>query len=140
MDMKLEAVVLPVTDVDRAKHFYKALGWREDADFPLGNGNRVVQLTPPGSPTSIHLGVGITTAEPGSTQNLYLVVSDIEKATAELTEHGVTVSDIYHRDATGAPAPGPDPQRTSYNSFASFSDPDGNSWLLQEITERLPGR
>ncbi|SDZ25508.1 Catechol 2,3-dioxygenase [Amycolatopsis xylanica] len=140
MDMKLEAVVLPVTDVDRAKHFYKALGWREDADFPLGNGNRVVQLTPPGSPTSIHLGIGITTAEPGSTQNLYLVVTDIEKATAELTEHGVTVSEIYHRDATGANAPGPDPDRRSYNSFATFSDPDGNSWLLQEITERLPGR
>ncbi|MFD8499084.1 VOC family protein [Amycolatopsis sp. NPDC059657] len=140
MDMKLEAVVLPVTDVDRAKHFYKALGWREDADFPLGGGNRVVQLTPPGSPTSIHLGTGITTAEPGSTQNLYLVVADIEKATAELTEHGVTVSDIYHRDATGANAPGPDPERRSYNSFAKFSDPDGNSWLLQEITERLPGR
>ena len=139
--MKLEAVVIPVSDVDRAKRFYSDLGWRLDADFAVGDTFRVVQFTPPGSPSSIHFGTGITAAQPGTAQGLYLVVSDIEAARAELVAHGVEVSDVFHRAGPGQPAlPGRDPDRRSYVSFASFSDPDGNSWLLQEITTRLPGR
>ncbi|WP_228122252.1 VOC family protein [Saccharothrix syringae] len=137
--MKLEVVVLPVTDVDRTKHFYQTLGWREDADLVFG-ASRVVQLTPPGSRTSVHFGTGITDAAPGSVRGTYLVVDDIEAARAELTGHGVDVSGVFHRDDSGAFAPGAHPDRGTYASFATFSDPDGNTWLLQEITRRLPGR
>jgi catechol 2,3-dioxygenase-like lactoylglutathione lyase family enzyme len=141
IDMKLEVVVIPVTDVDRAKRFYGGLGWRLDADFVLGDDFRVVQFTPPGSPCSIHFGKGVTAAAPGSAQNLYLIVSDIVAGRAELIAHGTAVSEIVHRTAPGKPGlPGPHPERRSYASFASFSDPDGNSWLLQELTVRLPGR
>ena len=141
VDMKLEVVVIPVSDVDRAKRFYGSLGWREDADFATPDGWRAVQLTPPGSPCSIHFGKGVTTAVPGSVKNLYLVVSDIEAARRELTSRGANVSGAFHFAGFGEPpAPGPDPQGRSYGTFASFSDPDGNSWLLQEITTRLPGR
>jgi catechol 2,3-dioxygenase-like lactoylglutathione lyase family enzyme len=140
-DMKLEVVAIPVTDVDRAKRFYDKLGWRLDADFVAGDEFRGVQFTPPGSPCSIHFGKGVTQATPGSAQGLYLVVSDIEAARAELVARGVEVSAVMHRDGPGKPAlNGIDPQRHSYASFASFSDPDGNSWLLQEITVRFPGR
>jgi catechol 2,3-dioxygenase-like lactoylglutathione lyase family enzyme len=140
-DMKLEVVVIPVSDVDRAKRFYGGLGWRLDADFVKGDAFRVVQFTPPGSSCSIHFGKGVTSAEPGSAQRLYLVVSDIEAARAELVERGVDVSDVFHRAAIGeGPVSGPDPERRSYNSFATFSDPDGNGWLLQEVTARFPGR
>ena len=139
MDMKLEVVAIPVSDVDKAKQFYESLGWRLDADFPLGENYRVVQLTPPGSPCSIHFGVGITPAPPGSAQHLYLVVDDIEAARNELIGHGVDVSGIVHREGSKL-VPGVDPNHTSYGSFASFSDPDGNGWQLQEITTRLPGR
>ncbi|MBE1493865.1 catechol 2,3-dioxygenase-like lactoylglutathione lyase family enzyme [Amycolatopsis lexingtonensis] len=139
MDMKLEVVVLPVTDVDRTKHFYKTLGWREDADIVFG-ASRIVQLTPPGSPTSVHFGNGITDASPGSVRGTYLVVDDIEAARAELEGLGADVSEVFHRDSTGAFAPGAHPDRGTYSSFASFSDPDGNTWLLQEVTDRLPGR
>jgi len=139
MDMKLEVVVLPVTDVDRTKHFYKTLGWREDADIVFGS-SRVVQLMPPGSPASVHFGTGITDAAPGSVRGTYLVVDDIEGVRAELAGHGVDVSEVFHRDADGAFAPGVHPDRGTYSSFASFSDPDGNTWLLQEVTTRLPGR
>jgi catechol 2,3-dioxygenase-like lactoylglutathione lyase family enzyme len=141
VDLKLEVVVLPVSDVDRAKRFYERLGWRLDADFAAGDNWRVVQLTPPGSPCSIHFGKGLTKAAPGSFQNLYLVVSDIEAARQELTSRGANVSGAFHFAGFGQPpAPGPDPQGRSYGTFASFSDPDGNSWLLQEIKTRLPGR
>lgn len=141
VDMKLEAVVIPVSDVDRAKRFYGGLGWRLDADFVAGDEFRVIQFTPPGSPCSIHFGRGVTSAEPGSARGLYLVVSDIEAARAELVAHGVNVSEVFHRAGPGKPAlNGPDPARRSYSSFASFNDPDGNGWLLQEITARLPGR
>jgi len=139
MDMKLEVVVIGVADVERSKRFYQQLGWRLDADLALGPDTRVVQLTPPGSATSIHFGNGLTTLAPGAIQNLYLVVTDLEAARAELRERGVSVSEPFHRVA-GQPAPGLDPQRQSYSSFASFRDPDGNGWLLQEITHRLPGR
>ena len=141
VDLKLEVVVIPVSDVDRAKRFYEGLGWRVDADF-TGTGDwRVVQFTPPGSPTSIHLGKGVTTAAPGSIKNLYLVVSDIEAARAELNAHGAKVSEAFHFTSFGGPpAPGPEPNGRSYGTYASFSDPDGNSWLLQEIKTRLPGR
>ena len=139
VEMKLEVVVLPVSDVDRAKRFYEGLGWRLDADF-TGGDFRVVQLTPPRSQCSIHFGKGITTAAPGSVQNLYLVVSDIEAARAELTGRGVDVSEAFHYAGIRGPRiPGPHPEG-SYRTFASFSDPDGNGWLLQEIKERLPGR
>ena len=148
MDMKLEVVVIPVSDVDRAKDFYKRLGFREDIDAGSG-GYRVVQLTPPGSACSIIFGKGVTSARPGSIDRLVLAVSDIAAARDELRAHGVEAS-VFH-DAGGglgggfiagteARAPGPDPQRRSYASYASFSDPDGNVWLLQEIKERLPGR
>ena len=149
MDMKLEVVVIPVTDVDRAKAFYKRMGFREDVDYAGSDGYRVVQLTPPGSACSIIFGKGVTAARPGSIDRLVLVVSDIDAAHAELRSHGVEVR-VFH-DAGGGlgggfyagtekRAPGPDPQRRSYASYASFSDPDGNVWLLQAITERLPGR
>jgi catechol 2,3-dioxygenase-like lactoylglutathione lyase family enzyme len=147
VQMRLEVVVLPVSDVDRAKEFYERLGWRLDADVVNGDDFRVIQLTPPGSPCSIIFGTGITTAAPGSADGLYLVVDDVEAARAELSEHGVQVSEVFH-DAGGvfhhagttARLPGPDPDRNSYASFASFSDPDGNGWMLQEVTTRLPGR
>ncbi|MBV8568585.1 MAG: VOC family protein [Methylobacteriaceae bacterium] len=139
--MKLEVVVIPVSDVERAKRFYGGLGWRLDADFAAGDEFRVVQFTPPGSQCSIHFGKGVTSAAPGSAQRLYLVVSDIEAARAELVARGVEVSEIVHRTGPGeANLSGPDPWRRSYASFASFSDPDRNSWLLQEVTQRLPGR
>jgi catechol 2,3-dioxygenase-like lactoylglutathione lyase family enzyme len=141
VEMKLEVVVLPVSDVDRAKRFYQGLGWRLDADFADGDDVRVVQLTPPGSPCSIHFGKGLTKAAPGSAQNLYLVVSDIDAARAGLIAHGARVSELFHYGGIRGPhLPGRDPERRSYRTFASFSDPDGNSWLLQEINERLPGR
>jgi catechol 2,3-dioxygenase-like lactoylglutathione lyase family enzyme len=141
VDLKLEVVIIPVTDVDRAKRFYGGLGWRLDADFVNGDAFRVVQFTPPGSPTSIHFGKGLTTAAPGSAQKLYLVVTDIEAARADLVAHGAEVSEVFHRVGIGGPtASGRDPEGRTYNSFATFSDPDGNSWLLQEITTRLPGR
>jgi catechol 2,3-dioxygenase-like lactoylglutathione lyase family enzyme len=148
MDMKLEVVVVPVTDVDKAKHFYgTGLACRLDADYSAGDGFRVVQMTPPGSSCSIIFGDGITSARPGSLESLVLVVDDIEKARAELADRGVDVSEIFHdaggvfyHSGTVARVPGPDPQRRTYASFASFSDPDGNGWVLQEITERLPGR
>jgi len=138
MDMKLEVVVLPVSDVNRSKRFYEGLGWRLDADIERGPSSRVVQLTPPGSGTSIQFGKGLTSAPPGSVENVYLVVYDIEAARAELVGRGVAVSEIVHR--TDPPGPGLDPERRSYASVASFKDPDGNSFLLQEIRERLPGR
>ena len=140
VDMKLEVVVIPVSDVDRAKRFYGSLGWRLDADFPKGDDFRVVQFTPPGSPSSIHFGKGVTPAAPGSARGLFLVVSDIEAARAELVDRGVDVSEVFHRAVGEPPKSGPDPARRSYASYATFSDPDGNVWLLQEVTARLPGR
>jgi catechol 2,3-dioxygenase-like lactoylglutathione lyase family enzyme len=140
VDLKLEVIVLPVSDVDRAKRFYESLGWRLDADFSGGDW-RVVQLTPPGSPCSIQFGKGVTTAAPGSAQGTFLVVDDIEAARASLIGRGVEISEVFHYAAGRGPrVAGPDPQRRSYFSFASFSDPDGNSWLLQEIKTRLAGR
>src|SRR5262245_42318411 len=141
VETKLEVVVLPVSDVNRSKRFYEGLGWRVDADFTGPNNWRVVQMTPPGSPCSIHFGRGITTAAPGSAQNLYLVVSDVELARADLIGHGADVSQAFHFDGFGGPrVAGREPSGRSYGTYASFSDPDGNSWLLQEITTRLPGR
>jgi catechol 2,3-dioxygenase-like lactoylglutathione lyase family enzyme len=141
VDLKLEVVVIPVSDVDRTKRFYQGLGWRLDADFSGGDHWRGVQMTPPGSACSIHFGKGITTAAPGSAQNLYLVVSDIEAARTELIARGANVSEAFHFDTFGGPpVPGRDPNNRTYGTYASFSDPDGNSWLLQEITTRLPGR
>ena len=147
-DLKLEVVVIPVADVDRAKSFYEGLGWRLDADFPFDNGFRVVQLTPPGSGCSIQFGTRMTAAAPGSAQGLYLVVSDIQAARAELVARGADVSEVYHPAEAGAQfradgsgrAEGPAPDHATYSSFASFRDPDGNAWLLQEVTTRLPGR
>ena len=139
VDMKLEVVTLPVSDLDRAKSFYQSLGWRLDADFDLGGGARVIQLTPTHSDCSIAFGTGLSTAEPGSVQRLEMVVNDIDEAREDLVGRGVEVSEVFHREG-GTTAPGPDPERRSYNSFASFSDPDGNSWLPQEVTTRLPGR
>ena len=149
MDMKLEVVVVPVSDVDRAKQFYKQLGFREDVDYVASDGYRILQLTPPGSACSIIFGKGVTSAQPGSLDRLVLAVSDIDAARDDLRSHGVEVS-VFH-DAGGglgggfhagteARVPGPDPQGRSYATYASFSDPDGNVWVLQEITERLPGR
>ncbi len=141
VDLKLEVVVIPVSDVDRAKNFYGGLGWRLDADFVVGDEFHVVQFTPPGSPTSIHFGKGVTPATPGSARGLYLVVSDIVAARAELISRGAEVSEVFHRAGPGKPPlSGPDPERRSYSSYATFSDPDGNEWLLQEITHRFPGR
>ncbi len=139
-DMKLEVAVISVSEVERAKRFYAGLGWRLDADLIKGDKFRVVQFTPPGSPCSIQFGTGVTSALPGSTQTLYLVVSDIVAARIELVEHRVEVSKVFHRTVDGRAVSGPDPQRRSYASYASFNDPDGNSWLLQEVTQRLPGR
>lgn len=151
-DMKLEIVVIPVSDADRAKRFYGGLGWRLDADFVSGDDYRVIQFTPPGSGCSVIFGKNVTAAAPGSARGLYLIVSDIEAARAELLGRGVEISEVFH-DAGGVYAgpdepylfgrlrvDGRDPERSSYRSFASFSDPDGNGWLLQEITARLPGR
>ena len=141
VDLKLEVVVLPVSDVDRSKRFYEGLGWRVDADFPGVDGFRVVQMTPPGSPCSIHFGKKVTTAAPGSIKNLYLVVSDIEAARRDLAGRGADVSEAFHFAGFGGPpVPGPEPTGRSYGTYASFSDPDGNTWLLQEIKTRLPGR
>lgn len=141
VDLKLEVVVLPVSDVDRAKRFYEGLGWRLDADFTGVEDWRGVQMTPPGSACSIHFGRGITPAAPGSVKNLFLVVSDMEAARAELLGRGVEVSEAFHFATFGAPpTPGPDPAGRSYGTYATFSDPDGNSFLLQEIRTRLPGR
>jgi catechol 2,3-dioxygenase-like lactoylglutathione lyase family enzyme len=147
VEMKLEVVVLPVSDVDRAKHFYVDLGWRLDADFANGEDLRVVQLTPPGSQCSVIFGKNVTSAAPGAIQDLMLIVDDIEAARAHLIAHGVDVSGVFHDEGglfhhagTTGRVPGPDPQGRSYCTWASFSDPDGNGWLLQEIKTRLPGR
>jgi catechol 2,3-dioxygenase-like lactoylglutathione lyase family enzyme len=149
MDLKLEVVVIPVSDVDRAKDFYKRLGFREDIDYVASEHYRVVQLTPPGSACSIIFGKGVTAARPGSIDRMVLAVNDIDAARDELRSHGVEIS-VFHDAGGGLGAgfvagtegrdAGPDPKRRSYASYASFSDPDGNVWLLQEITERLPGR
>jgi catechol 2,3-dioxygenase-like lactoylglutathione lyase family enzyme len=149
VDLKLEVVVIPVADADRAKAFYQGLGWRLDADFPFDNGFRVVQFTPPGSGTSVQFGTRITAAEPGTAQDLYLIVSDIEAARDQLAKRGAQVSEVFHSESPGAQfrlgdpggrASGRAPDRASYGSFATFDDPDGNTWLLQEVTTRLPGR
>ena len=141
MNMKLEVVIVPVSDVDRAKAFYEKLGFRLDIDYVRDNENRVVQFTPPGSGASIHIGKGITSAAPGSLQNVYLVVSDIDEARADLVRRGIDVSEVFHHAGLLGPVvAGPDPGRGSYASFANFQDPDGNGWLLQEIKTRLPGR
>jgi catechol 2,3-dioxygenase-like lactoylglutathione lyase family enzyme len=141
LDMKFEVAVIPVSDVERSKRFYSELGWRLDADFAVGDHFRAVQFTPPGSPASIHFGNGVTSAAPGSAQGLFLVVSDIEAARAELVSHGVEVGEIFHVTGPGhPPIPGLDPERRSYFSYATFKDPDGNTWLLQEVTTRFPGR
>jgi catechol 2,3-dioxygenase-like lactoylglutathione lyase family enzyme len=152
VDMKLEVVVIPVSDVDRAKEFYRRLGWRLDADFAAGDDWRVIQFTPPGSGCSVIFGKNVTAAAPGSAQGLYLIVSDIEAARDELLGRGVEISEVFH-DAAGVYAgteepylfgrlrvSGPDPEHRSYRSFASFRDPDGNGWLFQQVTTRLPGR
>jgi catechol 2,3-dioxygenase-like lactoylglutathione lyase family enzyme len=149
VDLKLEVVVIPVSDVERSKKFYGGLGWRLDADFSFDNGVKIVQFTPPGSPSSIQFGTKMTSAAPGSAENLYLIVSDVEAARADLIARGAQVSDVFHAGAPGAQfqpdgAPdrlgGPAPDHETYRSFATFDDPDGNRWLLQEITNRLPGR
>jgi catechol 2,3-dioxygenase-like lactoylglutathione lyase family enzyme len=147
VDLKLEVVVIPVSDVDRAKRFYQSLGWRLDADFSNGQDWHLVQMTPPGSPCSVMFGKGFTTAAPGSVQGTFLVVDDVEAAREELVRHGVDVSEVFHFDGnllrvagTKGRVPGPDPEGRSYFSFATFSDPDGNSWLLQAVKSRLPGR
>jgi catechol 2,3-dioxygenase-like lactoylglutathione lyase family enzyme len=141
VDMKFEVTAIPVADVDRAKSFYASLGWRLDGDFVVGDSFRGVQFTPPGSSASVHFGKGVTPATPGSASGLFLVVSDIEAARAELVNRGVDVSEIFHLAGPGhPPMPGPDPERRSYHTYASFKDPDGNTWLLQEITARFPGR
>ncbi len=147
-NMNLEVVVIPVSDVDRAKQFYGNLGWRLDADVSIGATFRIVQFTPPGSGCSVQFGTSVTSAAPGSTQALYLVVSDIEAARAGFLARGVDIGEVFHEQALGARfepgasgrLSGPAPERGTYGSFASFRDPDGNSWLLQEITTRLPGR
>ncbi len=148
-ELKLEVVVIPVSDIDRAKEFYGGLGWRLDADFPFDNGFRVVQFTPPGSGCSVQFGRNMTSAAPGSAQGLYLIVSDIEAARDELVARGADVSEVFHPGTPGAQfqpddasgrVGGPAPDHASYSSFATFRDPDGNGWLLQEITTRLPGR
>jgi catechol 2,3-dioxygenase-like lactoylglutathione lyase family enzyme len=147
VDMKLEVVVIPVADVDRAKQFYASLGWRLDVDLARGDAFRVVHFTPPGSQCSILFGNGVTTQEPGSVQGLHLIVSDVVAARAELVERGIDISEVFH-DVGGVfhhageegRVSGPNPTRRSYGSFASFSDPDGNGWVFQEVTTRLPGR
>lgn len=147
MDMKFEVVVVPVSDVDRAKEFYTALGWREDADFAPTPDYRVVQVTPPGSECSVIFGSGVTSAAPGSADGLMLTVSDIEGARQQLADHGADVGEVFHPadgvfiHADGAVrAPGPAPDRSSYGSYLSFTDPDGNGWFVQEVTSRRPGR
>ena len=152
IDMKLEVIVIPVSDVDRARRFYGGLGWRLDADFAAGDDFRVIQFTPPGSPCSVIFGKNVTAAAPGSAQGLYLIVSDIEAARADLLARGVAIGEVFHGAGdvhAGTDEPylsgtrrvsGADPARSSYGSFASFKDPDGNGWLFQEITARLPGR
>ncbi|TWB02302.1 VOC family protein [Bradyrhizobium stylosanthis] len=152
VDLKLEVVVIPVSDVDRAKAFYARLGWRLDADFASGDGWRVIQFTPPGSACSVIFGSNVTAAAPGSARGLYLIVSDLEAARKDLLGRGIAVSEPFHGggDVHAGPdepylfgsirAGGADPKRGSYSSFASFSDPDGNGWLFQEVTTRLPGR
>ena len=146
VEMKLEVVVIPVTDVDRAKAFYAGLDWRLDADFADEQGFRIVQFTPPGSGCSIQFGAGVTTAPPGSATNVYLIVEDIQAARDALAARGIAVSEVFHEGSLGdrfhpdARVAGRAPDDATYGSFASFSDPDGNSWLVQEITTRLPGR
>jgi catechol 2,3-dioxygenase-like lactoylglutathione lyase family enzyme len=146
-DMKIEVVAVPVADVDRSRRFYQGLGWRLDADFSNGNGWHLVQMTPPGSACSVMFGKGFTAAAPGSMPGTFLVVDDIEATRAELASKGVEVSDVFHfdnnllslQDGPGR-LPGPDPKGSSYFSFATFRDPDGNSWLVQQVTTRFPGR
>jgi catechol 2,3-dioxygenase-like lactoylglutathione lyase family enzyme len=140
--LRFEVTVLGVSDVDRAKAFYQRLGWRLDADFPIDEHFRIVQFTPPGSPASIQFGTGVTTMTPGSVKDMYLVVDNIQAARDELLSRGADVSEIWHGRGLGNEGhqPGPAPDRQSYGSFATFRDPDGNRYLLQEITERLPGR
>ena len=151
VDMKFEIVVIPVSDVDRAKEFYAKLGWWLDADYDNGKGFRIIQFTPPGSGCSIIFGKNVTPAAPGSAQGLYLIISDIQAARKELLDRGVQISEVFHNEGVyaGTDEPflfgrvrvsGPDPEHRSYRSFASFRDPDGNGWLFQEITARLPGR
>ena len=151
IDMKFEIVVIPVADVDRAKEFYTKLGWRLDAEFGSTDDFRIIQFTPPGSGCSVIFGKNVTAAEPGSAQGLYPIVSDIEAARAELQRRGVEVSEVFHSEGVYAGTDeaylfgrvrvgGPDPEHRSYRSFASFKDPDGNGWLFQELTTRLPGR
>ena len=149
LDMKFEAVVISVSDVNRAKEYYQQLGWRLDADFHFDNGFRIVQFTPPGSGCSVQCGTNMTSAVPGSAQGLYLIVSDVKAAHDELVARRVKVSDVFHAgtpgaqfqpDGTSGRVSGPDPEHRSYFSFATFHDPDGNTWLVQEITTRLPGR
>jgi catechol 2,3-dioxygenase-like lactoylglutathione lyase family enzyme len=151
VDMKFEIVVIPVSDVDRAKEFYAKLGWRLDADYDDGKGFRVIQFTPPGSGCSVIFGKNVTPAAPGSTQGLYLIVSELEAARKDLLDRGVEISEVFHNEGVYAGTDetylfgsvrvnGPDPEHRSYRSFASFKDPDGNGWLFQEISTRLPGR
>ena len=142
VDLKLEVLAIPVADVDRAKRFYgDTLGWRLDGEFVVGDQFRALQYTPPGSPCSIHFGKGVTPAAPGSARGLFLVVTDIAAARAELVDRGVAVSEVFNIAGPGQPpVDGPDPQHRSYHSYAAFDDPDGNGWLLQEVTVRLPGR
>jgi catechol 2,3-dioxygenase-like lactoylglutathione lyase family enzyme len=149
VDLKLEAVIIPVSDVDRSKAFYEVLGWRLDADFAFDNGLRILQFTPPGSPASVQFGTNVTTARPGSAQGLYLIVSDIQAARDELAARGVDVTDVFHPETPGAQlrhddtdgrVSGRAADDASYGSFATFDDPDGNTWLLQEVNTRLPGR
>jgi catechol 2,3-dioxygenase-like lactoylglutathione lyase family enzyme len=146
--MKFEVVVIPVADVDRSKEFYIKLGWRLDADFPFDNGFRIVQFTPPGSGCSIQFGTKMTSAAPGAAKGLYLIVSDVEAARKDLVAHGIDVSEVFHPGTPGAQfqidssgrISGPAPEHATYGSFATFRDPDGNGWLFQEISTRLPGR
>jgi catechol 2,3-dioxygenase-like lactoylglutathione lyase family enzyme len=140
INMALEVLIIPVADVDCAVRFYAGLGWRLDADIVKGAAFRLVQFTPPGSACSILFGKGITSAKPGTECGMYLVVSDIEAARKDLLERGVDVGDVFHRSPGEPYVTGPDPQRRSYASFISFSDPDGNTWIVQEVTARLPGR
>jgi catechol 2,3-dioxygenase-like lactoylglutathione lyase family enzyme len=148
VDMKLEAVVIPVADVDRSKMFYTKLGWRVDADFPFENGFRVVQFTPPGSGCSVQFGAKMTSSAPGSAQGLYLIVPDVAAARKDLVTRGIEVSEVFHSGTPGAQfqidgsgrISGPAPGHATYNSFATFRDPDGNGWLFQEVRTRLPGR
>ncbi|MCM4084887.1 VOC family protein [Paractinoplanes hotanensis] len=143
INYRFEVTVLPVSDVDRAKQFYETLGWRLDADFPINDSLRIVQLTPPGSKASIQFGVGLTAAPAGSSQDLMLIVDDLEEAREDLLSRGIKVSEAWHGLRgldTSTRRPGPDPDGRSYGSYASFTDPDGNGWLLQQVTERLPNR